>query len=237
MPNPIIISQSWGGLGDNLQFSTLPELYSNLGHDVYISSSNKVRNQEIYDLVWKLNPFVKGTSDLPPNAGECRGYVRHDKSCIKNMEICHGLREGTNLYPKIYYTPKLIPDLSNSLLYDLTSKTKVLNDKMYYDSFTRVFQKYPDLNYKKIVYSHIPNRSTPEFNTGVYTINSIYDLCDAIYSCKVFLCSFSGQSVLASAIKEDKEFPLLYSLFDGDVYNNPDHFGQMYLFPNTTYIM
>ena len=36
MPDPICISQPWGGLGDNLAFSTLPELYSKLGHDVYI---------------------------------------------------------------------------------------------------------------------------------------------------------------------------------------------------------
>jgi hypothetical protein len=32
----IIISQPWGGLGDNLHFSTLPELFSKKGYEVYI---------------------------------------------------------------------------------------------------------------------------------------------------------------------------------------------------------
>ena len=59
----IIISQPWGGLGDNLQFSTLPELYDKLGYEVYVSNNNKVRNKEIYDLVWGENPYIKGVID------------------------------------------------------------------------------------------------------------------------------------------------------------------------------
>jgi len=60
MSKKIIISQPWGGLGDNLHYSTLPELFSNKGYDVYISNNNKVRNSEIFDLVWKMNPYIKG---------------------------------------------------------------------------------------------------------------------------------------------------------------------------------
>lgn len=35
MNKKIIIEQPWGGLGDNLQFSTLPEFGKKLGYDVY----------------------------------------------------------------------------------------------------------------------------------------------------------------------------------------------------------
>jgi len=58
MSKKIIISQPWGGLGDNLQYSTLPELFSKKGYDVYISNNNKVRNNEIFDLIWKMNPYI-----------------------------------------------------------------------------------------------------------------------------------------------------------------------------------
>lgn len=68
----IIISQEWGGLGDNLQYSILPELYSNEGYDVYISSNNNCRNNEIFEIVWKSNPYIKGVSLKKPNAGQIK---------------------------------------------------------------------------------------------------------------------------------------------------------------------
>jgi hypothetical protein len=40
MENEIIMHQPWGGLGDNLAFSTLPELYHSRGYKVYISNNN-----------------------------------------------------------------------------------------------------------------------------------------------------------------------------------------------------
>ena len=71
-----ILYQPWGGLGDNLQYSTLPELYNTLGHEFYISSKNVYRNPEIYKLVWELNPYVKGISDEEYNVGSCMNYTK-----------------------------------------------------------------------------------------------------------------------------------------------------------------
>ena len=59
----VIIEQSWGGLGDNLQLSTLPELLSGHGYEVYVSTNNAYRNPEIKSLVWDKNPFVSGIVD------------------------------------------------------------------------------------------------------------------------------------------------------------------------------
>ena len=74
MSKDIIIYEQYGGLGDNLQFSTLPELYSNNGFDVYIHTESKVRNSEIYDLVWGINPYIKGKKNGDSKAGNhmCR---------------------------------------------------------------------------------------------------------------------------------------------------------------------
>ena len=49
-----VILGAWhGGLGDSLQFSTLPEeFYKQQGRETYIWQDAPFRNQEIYYLVW-----------------------------------------------------------------------------------------------------------------------------------------------------------------------------------------
>jgi hypothetical protein len=210
----IVIGQSWGGLGDNLQFSTLPELYSKNGYDVFISTMNAYRNPEIYDLVWKRNPFVKGIMDEPPNAGECRGVDGSSGNFITNIEQAHGLFNGNRIYPTIYYKPTVIPELANYLLYDATSISTTPSDNQIETSFNSVFAMHPNLKIKKIQFSRIMNRDLPYFNHDTYTVNSIYDLCDAIYSCNVFLTVLSGASCLASALKQDNSTPTIYTFHE-----------------------
>lgn len=55
----------WGGLGDNLQVSTIPRrFYEKFGYKgVYISNSVPWRNKEIKELVWDLNPYIAGFTD------------------------------------------------------------------------------------------------------------------------------------------------------------------------------
>ena len=225
----IVIHQGWGGLGDNLQFSTLPELYSGLGYKVYISSKNAYRNPEIYDLVWKLNPYVEGLSDVEPNAGGCKGYFQQPIDFISEVELNHGLK-GYRKYPVVYYKPTLIPELSNTLLYDATSIYANPEDTQINSSFQTIFTKYSDLPIKKLQFEKINNKETSYFSHDTYTIKSIYDLCDAIYSCKVFLCLFSGSSVLASAIKQDAISPDIYCFHHSNFTNNP-----IYKFNNIKY--
>jgi len=216
----IIISQPWGGLGDNLQFSTLPELYSSLGYKVYISSKNAYRNPEIYDLVWKLNPYVNGISDLEPNAGSCKGYFMTSEDFITQIEKMHGL-SGYRKYPVVCYKPKLIPELSNSLVFDTTSISTKPNDNQIKPSFESIFNKYPELIKTKIEYEKINNKDSSYLLSNTYTVKSIYDLCDVIYSCKVFLCLHSGSAVLAAALKQDNTSPEIYSFHFSHYNNNP----------------
>ena len=206
----IVISQPWGGLGDNLQYSTLPEIYTKLGHDVYISKNNKYSNSEIYDLVWKLNPYIKGESDIEPNAGSCMQHIEYDINHINNVVLSHGLTDSTYTYPLIYYKPKKIEELSNTLLYDITSISQQFSDEYIYSTFTSLFNKHTELDKKRIVFKNINNRITPDFNTNTIQVNDIFEYCDIIYSCKVFVCLHSGSSVLASAIKQDNILPEIY---------------------------
>ena len=226
----IVISQPWGGLGDNLQYSTLPELYAQLGFDVYISSSNAYRNPEIYDLVWKHNPYVKGVSDLPANAGACMfGGEAPTANYMTNIELGHGLTHGYRKYPVVYYKPRLVPELANVLLYDATSISSMPADAEVTTSFQSVIAKHPTLSVKRVQFAVIKNRAVPMFNHEAHIVHSIYELCDAMYSCKVFLTVFSGASVLASAIKQDAATPEIYC------FHTPDRYPPDYMFKNIKY--
>jgi hypothetical protein len=223
----IVISQPWGGLGDNLQFSTLPKLYSELGYEVYISKTNAYRNPEIYDLVWKLNPYIKGEIDKPSNAGACRSLQFITDQYITNIERSHDLLNGTEIYPIIYYSPKKIDSLENTIIYDITSITSSYTDEYIHKSFTKIFEKYPECDRKKIHFRNITNRETPDLHTDSIIVDNIFQYCDIIYSCKSFICLFSGGAVLASAIKQNNITP--------DIHCIHNRHSDIYVFNNITY--
>ena len=107
MNEKIIISSHYGGLGDNLAYSTLPEeFFKQKGIKISFSKFAHFRNKEIYDLVWKKNPYVffkvkkKNTININSTTRFLKKY-----NVIQNYEKIHGL-DVRNKYPKIYYTPK-----------------------------------------------------------------------------------------------------------------------------------
>ena len=153
---------------------------------------------------------------------------------IKDIELAHGLENGHSLYPIIYYKPKQIDGLKKCILYDTSSISTNPNEKDIEDFFKKIFDKHNDLVPKKITYIHkgknkVKNRNISRFDTQTYDINSIFDLCDAIFSCKVFTSVFSGSSVLASSIKQDNDLPIVYS------YREPKHNDSGYVFKNIIY--
>ena len=116
------ISAFHGGLGDSLQFSTLPEeLYKQKGIVTYIWDKAFFRNPEICDLVWGKNPYIKGKKSGQWNIGDIP-EIKFDNvagNCILNWEILHGLNP-VNKYPKIYYQPNKT-DLSDFILVDIST--------------------------------------------------------------------------------------------------------------------
>jgi hypothetical protein len=108
----VILKSYFGGLGDSLQFSTLPEeFYKQQGRETYIQDGANFRNKEIYDLVWGMNPYVKGIKSGQWNAGDTPEIKveNHTGNWISNWEYLHGL-EPKNIRPKIYYEPKKLPE-------------------------------------------------------------------------------------------------------------------------------
>ena len=136
-----IINIDFGGLGDHLQFSTLPEeFYKKYKNNikVYISENSSFRNKEIFDLVWKKNPFISGISKLRPNAGhiqEIKFPQNKKKNIIQNWEHAHKLKNA-NKFPKIYYKPKkkikkiFLVDLSSVSVFYTKSEIKKVSKKI-----------------------------------------------------------------------------------------------------------
>lgn len=65
----VILFVEYGGLGDHLFFSPLPRLLKTKGiaDKVFLSRKSPFRSQQIYDLVWKNNPYFDGMSDKDPS--------------------------------------------------------------------------------------------------------------------------------------------------------------------------
>lgn len=199
-----IIHIMYGGLGDNLQYSTLPEKFVEKGFDVYISDKSEWRNQEIYDLVWALNPYVKGLSSDIPNSGSVKRYISisDDFSIIEDWEAIHKLKP-TNKYPKIYYQPRFVEAYADKTFIDLHYSST------YYDEnkLNKLVNEIPGDDIVKILFSSAVASKKCDcrrFKKSII-INSIFDYCDLIYSCKKLHTLFTGNSVLASAIIQDGE--------------------------------
>ena len=127
------IKSYFGGLGDTLQFSTLPEMFHEKGDEVFLTNDAPFRNNSIKQLIWDMNPYVKGISPVPWTLGDIPGrtYKNIFNDFIKNWEYIHGLTPK-NSFPKIYYTPRndipnidVLVDLSSiSVSYDLPKITE-----------------------------------------------------------------------------------------------------------------
>src|ERR1700678_4519099 len=121
------------GLGDHGVFTTLPERFSQMGYNVYLDKDTQASNTEVLELLWEMNPFVKGLSDKKPNAGYGFSGVIQGKAYeltnalpghpgIQAVERANGLPPPYSLAPRIYYTPKKPPvDVSDVVLVDYSS--------------------------------------------------------------------------------------------------------------------
>lgn len=205
-----VIGQSWGGLGDNLSFSTLPERLSSEGIECFLSTQNVCRNLEINDLVWTRNPFIKGVVDRPPNAGGPMGDV-FDKGIsvslgfIERIELSHGLAP-VNSAPKIYYRPQRRRDYTGKILIDLGSVSfgAPVATLVEYVKFVVMRYRYAPADLVQVRFKiGVASKNTFALE-GVpkVTVESLYEYCDLLCSVGGFITVHSGAQSLAVALRE-----------------------------------
>jgi len=236
----VILSAFHGGLGDNLQFSTLPEeFHKQQGRDTYIWSQASFRNQEIYDLVWGHNPYVKGIKDGVWTAGDTPeiGHKTLISDCIMNWEALHGL-EPTNRYPKIYYEPKKIHGFDDTLLVDLSSISITYDSKEILELYDTIKKIHKDMKFFGVEFVNKIKDATiidPDVDNTIL-IEDIFTYVDLMYSSFGVVSLHSGQNHLASAIKNQYNNDLnVYCLMDDAEYVRQKTKG-IFVFDNVTYL-
>ena len=235
----VILAAFHGGLGDNLQFSTLPEeFHKQQGRDTYVWSQASFRNQEIYDLVWGHNPYVKGIKDGDWSAGDTPDRHRViESNCISNWEALHGLKP-TNKYPKIYYEPEKISSFDNVILVDLSSISITYDSDKILKLYDAVKKTHEGMVFLSVEFTNKIKGATiiePDV-TGVVEIESIFTYVDLMYSSFGVVSLHSGQNHLASAIKNQYNNDLeVYCLMDDVEYVRQKTIG-IFVFDNVTYL-
>ena len=244
----ICISSYFGGLGDSLQFSTLPELFSKSGRDVFVWDKAYFRNPEIKELVWGCNPYVKGTAPGTWNAGDLPGLHKPvHENCISNWEILHGF-EPVNRCPKVYYNIEYQKGYEDVILVDFSSITH----KYDRDKIEKAFKKIKEHRFsdKKIVQVSFKNnlnkKGAPSgrSNDGNFyfydickekiEIKSLFEYCNLIGSCHGIVTTYSGASPLSSALKRQNKNLKSICIIPKEQYEN-DRKRSIFIFDNIEY--
>lgn len=197
--NEVAIKAWHGGLGDSLQFSTLPEIFSDLGYDVYLAHDTTFRNDEIKELVWDMNPYIKGQKNVKWTLGDTPGRVYENLhgEFIKNWEALHGI-EPVNIFPKIYYQPNRVDNIDG--LIDIAS----ISVKYDVDELVRSIKKYINEYHSGSNFKIVSNKFYPiknHYDFEIMEVDNLKHYVDLINSCNVFISAFSGQLPLAASIR------------------------------------
>ena len=237
----VIISPYAGGLGDNLCFSTLPEMYARTGFKVLIGRpmvEPNIRNLEVQQLVWEANPFVSGyTEEMGKTFShrEMHHWIwaqNETRTLVEAMEALHGFTP-VHKYPKIYYEPNKRPDAKNEIFADPTSISQNITPEAF-DEFARHICNARGYELSEIVvlsskYSGKKGATALAGNRR-YVVRDIFEYADLIFSCRLFITSESGGAILASAIRGEAKSPEIMTLFATNGMND-----RLFQFPNVRY--
>ena len=204
--------KAWhGGLGDALQFSTLPEeFYKQQGRKTYIVEDAPFRNPEIYDLVWDKNPYVHGKKAGVWNAGDL-AEIPYQQLCmdgkgtgnmISNWELFHGLKP-VNTHPKIYYEPEIHDGFKDVFIVDYTSTTIDYDQNELKRILEDTKKEYPDKRFLSVDFVKSVSSNSYDIDyDGYVEVESIFRYCDLIAASYGILTLSSGASHMSSAIKD-----------------------------------
>lgn len=234
----IEIYQPWGGLGDNLAHSLIPELCYQHGIKCFLSKHNVTRNTQIHDLVWGLNPFLEKDKSETTDMSwldRCKQYeIPGKQNHIQVLQKVYGFNTNYE-YPKIYYKPNFLSDFNNKTILDLSIHSIAGDYKP--ESIVKILKQ---LNIEKDALSIIHSAVTygTHFDTAnkyqKIDINELTYYADVMASCKRFITLYSGPSNLASTIKHlnNTDTEIIVLMPQRYLPQNGCH----YTYSNTTYI-
>lgn len=237
----IFLKSFFGGLGDCLQFSTLPEqFFKQQGRKTYILESAPFRNQEIYELVWGKNPYILGKKEGPWNAGDTPEipYSNVAGNIISNWEKLHGLNP-VNVYPKIYYEPEKHLDVKEIFIVDFSSISIDYDKNQLKNILNDLKNEYPDRKFVSVCFlNKICDGKHNVYDVGFdgyIEVENIFRYCDLISSAYGLIALSSGGSHLSSALKEYSPNLKSICIMPQKWYNKHKDLG-FFLFDNVDYL-
>ena len=241
--------KAWhGGLGDALQFSTLPEEFlKQQDRKTYIVADAPFRNEGIYDLVWDKNPYVLGkkfgewnAGDLPSIPYREDGFLEENGTgnMIPNWEKFHGLKP-TNKYPKVYYEPEKDEGVKDLFIVDFTSTTVSDSKEDVIKCLDQLRNDYSDRKFVSVSFEDItPTKDLSEdvkFD-GYIEVENIFRYCDLISSVYGYVSLHSGGTHLSSALKEYSPNLKSICILSKEWYNEHEVLDNHFLFDNIEYL-
>lgn len=219
------------GLGDSLAMSTLPErLTKEHGQECkfYEPDIKNFKNREIFDLVWKRNPYIKGLSNTYPNSGCTAGGTPSDANTVVwHMERLHGLFPE-NQIPRIYYDPTFLPEINGVTIIDINSFHYLKGIKKNKEKIQELVLSLAGINAQYVKNSKDIGIEdiNEEFFGEIYnpfTVDSLEHYCDVIFTCKRFICANSGGNSLAAAMQTDNAHIIMTDENKGYTYPNNNY--------------
>ena len=230
-----------GGLGDWLQFSTLPEeLYKQLGQKTYVINGASFRNNGIRDLVM-MNPYIAGISgDIRDwNCGDIPDHQSHldgqDHNGVKVWERFFDL-EPVSISPKVYYEPIKIKELENTVVVAMNGVTRYLSDGMI-NILEDTLQGHKNKRVLRVIHDkEIEHKEFDNFyHDDTIVVGNIMEYCDLLASCETFISTHSGQSHLSSAMKHHNTKLNSVCIVEEDLFSVDRNRGT-HLYDNVSYV-
>lgn len=202
----LVIQVPFGGLGDHLAYSSLPELlWKQKGIKTFISNMSIFRNEGIRDFVWGLNPYINFVDE--------KGWFINER-LRDNIVIDEYLQELFHLegngYPKTYYKPRVIEELRGQNIVDpscgATGKANGYFEREFYKRFIAYLKEYVG-EFILITHKNIGNQNDlcelirTEFKPGCFSAGTLEELSDVLYSANERYLLHSGGASLAAALK------------------------------------
>ncbi len=202
-----IIQVAFGGLGDHLIYSSLPELlWKQKGIKTFISNKSIFRSKAIRDFIWGLNPYVTFTNE--------KGWYSY-KALKHNFPTLDGYFQNllglqADGLPKIYYKPNMIKQLRGRVIVDPScGVTGKANGYFEPDFYKRFIQYIKDNGKNFVLITHLHSGTKKElqemiikeFQPDCFQVKTIQQLADALFSAKERYLLHSGAASLSAALK------------------------------------
>lgn len=204
--NQLVIQIPFGGLGDHLAYSSLPELlWEQKKIKTFISDKSFFRSRIIRDFVWKPNPYIeftgtKGWFIYPPLNNSLLTIDEY----LQNLFGLQG--DGR---PKVYYKPDTVQQLKGKTIVHPSFGPSGKANGYYETDFHRRFIDFLEKNAGNFILllgrhrqaeNPLEARIRHLLKPPCYSIESIEGLADALLSAERRYLMYSGGASLSAAL-------------------------------------